>query len=127
MGYRSDVKIAMKAKDRLSMLNYRAALALEFGNHEHYEEFIAKAEWFDSGFRLHYEDIKWYPACDFVGLIKRSLDLALKHRGAFSFARCGEEASDVEIHYESFDVDVIDLCDAITTYTHTEFTYLINI
>ena len=122
MGYRSDVKIVVETQDRLSMLTYRAALALEFGDYEHYEEFISEAEWSEKGFTMHFEDIKWYPTCAFVELTKRSLDLALKHRGAFSFARCGEDANDVEIQYESFDVDIVDLHDAITTNSYTNFT-----
>ena len=122
MGYRSDVKIVVKTQTINDMIGYRAALALEFGDNEHYEDFITDMIWLDKGFTLHYEDIKWYSTCDFVDLVTRSLEMVLSHKGGFCFARCGEEADDLEFLYDSFDDKVLEMYDVITQHAYTEFT-----
>ena len=122
MGYRSDVKIIVKTQTINDMISYRAALALEFGDNEHYEDFITDMIWLDKEFTLHYENIKWYSTCDFVDLVKMSLKMVLSHKGGFCFARCGEEVADLEFLHESFDDKVLPMYDAITQHTYTEFT-----
>ena len=121
MGYRSDVKIVVKTQTNKDMLGYRAALALEFGGNEHYEDFITDMIWLDKGFTLHYEDIKWYSTCGFVDLVKRALEMVLSHKGGFCFARCGEEVDDLEFLYDSFDEEALAMYDAITQRAYTEF------
>lgn len=122
MGYRSDVKIVVKTQTTNDMIGYRAALALEFGDNEHYEDFITDMIWLGTEFTLHYEDIKWYSSCGFVDLVKRSLEMVLSHKGGFCFARCGEEVDDLEFLYDSFDDKVLEMYDAITQHAYTEFT-----
>ncbi len=121
MGYRSEVKIAMKLSDYEEMM----ARLDYYTNKEEIECFMSMSEVrnvISEGQKvviIHWDWVKWYTEYKEVQYIEEYLGELSANLKPYKFVRIGEESTDVEVS-DSWGEDGDDCCDIIRAEVYAE-------
>ena len=121
MGYRSEVKIAMKLSDYEEMIN-RLEYYTNKDSIKYFIEMCSVKNVISEGEKvviLYWDWIKWYPEYKEVEYIENYLTELAEQSKPYKFVRIGEESTDIEVK-DSWGEDGDNCCDIIRAEVYTE-------